>query len=137
MKIIDLKNSTIHLRTDGIMHVHIKEGADMLLQDAVLVVEAIGEIGNSKKFPVYIDCGDYAFIDKEVRTFSASKEANIYTLADAIAYHSLAQKLVDDFYLKQNRPEIPTKIFSEKEKAITWLKTFLKETKQEETPKFC
>jgi hypothetical protein len=98
----------------------------MQLNDAVGIIAAMGKIGNGKKFPVFIDAGDYVNVDKEVRIFSASKEGNIYTLADAIAYNSFAQKLVANFYLKHNKPAIPTKIFSEKTEAIEWLKTFLK-----------
>jgi hypothetical protein len=126
MKTISLKKSVIHLRKDGILNIHIKERADMQLNDAIQVVEAMGKIGNGKKFPVLIDAGDYTNIDKEVRIFSASEEGNIYTLADAVAYKSFAQKLIADFYVRHNKPCVPTKIFSDTSKAVDWLKTFLK-----------
>ena len=122
-KQIDLKASIVSLRDDGIMHVHIKSGAEMELNDAIKVVEAMGKLGNKKKFPVLIDCGEFASVDKEARTFSASKEANIYTSADAVAYHTFAHKLLADFYMNHNRPEIPTKVFQDNESAIAWLKT--------------
>ena len=101
----------------------------MQLTDAIQVIEAIGKIGNRQKFPVLIDCGEFASVDKEVRTFWASKGANIYGFADALAYHSLAHKLLADFYVNHNKPEIPTKVFPDNESAIVWLKTFLKNTK--------
>jgi hypothetical protein len=126
MKMIELKNTTVDLRKDGILHIHIKSRADMQLNDAVQVVEAMGELGKGKKFPVLIDAGDYTNIDKEVRIFSASPEGNIYTLADAVAYNSFAQKLIADFYLNNNKPSVPTKVFSDESKAVEWLKTFLK-----------
>jgi hypothetical protein len=126
MKTISLKNSTVHIRKDGILHIHIKAHADLQLEDAVEIVETIGKIGNGKKFPVLIDAGEFANVDKEARIFSASKESNIYTIADAIAYHSFAQKLVANFYLKHNHPVVPTKVFPEKAEAITWLKHFVK-----------
>ncbi|HEX7414995.1 MAG TPA: hypothetical protein VF411_13205, partial [Bacteroidia bacterium] len=74
-----------------------------------------------------IDCGEFATVDKEARIFSASEEANVYTLADAVAYHSLAHKLLVNFYVNHNKPEIPTKIFPDNESAIVWLKTFVKD----------
>ena len=129
MKTIELKTAIVSLRSDGIMHIHIKDGADMQLTDAIQVIEAIGKIGNKQKFPVLIDCGEFASVDKEVRIFSASKEANIYTCADAVAYHSLAHKLLADFYVNHNKPQIPTKVFPDNESAIVWLKTFLKDKK--------
>jgi hypothetical protein len=112
---------------NGILHIHLKAGADVELSDAVLIVEAMGKIGKGKKFPVLIDAGEFTSIDKEVRMFSASEESNIYTLADAIAYYSFAQKLITDFYIKHNEPVVPTRAFSSKEEAIKWLETFKKE----------
>ena len=125
IKKIELKKTTVSLRNDGLMHVHIKGGAELELVDAIKVVEAIGTLGDKKKFPILIDCEEFSSVDKEVRVFSASKEANIYTSADAVAYHSLAHKLFADFYVNYNKPQIPTKIFDNNESAIDWLKTFL------------
>ncbi len=125
MKTIDLKKSKVTLLDEGILHIHLKGGTEYELEDAVLVVEAMGKLGGGRKFPVLIDAGEFVSIDKEVRIFSASPESNIYTLADAIAYVSLAQKLIADFYIKYNKPVVPTKDFPSKEEAIEWLKTFV------------
>ncbi len=125
METIELKCSRVSLRDDGIMHVHIKKGDEMELMDAIQVVEAIGKLGNSKKFPILIDCDEFSSVDKEVRTFAASEDANIYTSADAIAYHSLAHHLTAKFYVNHNQPKVPTQIFPNNDEAIGWLKTFL------------
>ena len=126
MKTIDLKKSVVSLLDEGILHIHLKGGAEIELEDAVLVVEAMGKLGDGKKYPVLIDAGEFVSVDKEVRIFSASPESNIYTLADAIAYVSLAQKLIADFYIKYNKPAVPTRDFPTKEEAIEWLKTLIK-----------
>jgi len=127
MGIIELETARVELRADGIMHVHIKEGREMHLNDAIKVVEAMGKLGNQQKYPVLIDCGEFATIDKEVRIFSTGADANIYTLADGIAYHSFAHKLLVNFYVDHNMPSIQTKVFSDNDAAIVWLKTFLKD----------
>lgn len=126
MKTIELKKSTVSLSDEGILYIHLKAGCEIELSDAILILEAMGKLGGGKKFPVFIDAGEFTSIDKEVRVFSANAENNIYTLADAIAYYSLAQKLIADFYVTHNKPAVPTKIFSNKEDAVLWLKTFLK-----------
>ncbi len=126
MKTITLDSAEVRLRKDGILHIHIPSGAEMQLGDAVQVVEAMRVLGKGKKYPVLIDAGEFATIDKEVRIFSAGEESNIYTLADAIAYSSLAQKLVADFYVKHNKPVVPTQVFPDKAGALKWLKTFVK-----------
>lgn len=123
METIDLKMVSVQLRDDGIMHVHIKEGADMGISDAIQVVKAMGKLGNQKKFPVLLDCGEFATVDKEAREFWAKKKANIYTNADALAYNSFAHRMVADFYINNNKPEVPTQVFPDSESAIIWLKT--------------
>ncbi len=127
MGTVELETACVELRADGIMHIHIKEGREMHLNDAIKIVEAMGTLGNKQKYPVLIDCGEFATIDKEVRIFSTGTDANIYTLADGIAYHSFAHKLLVDFYVDHNKPSIQTKVFPDNETAIVWLKTFVKE----------
>lgn len=126
-KTIDLKASIVSLREDGIMHVHIKAGVEMQRKDVVEVVETIGKLGNKRKFPVLIDCEEFSSVDKEAWVYAESKEASIYTSADAVAYHSLAHKLLADFYRNHNDRKIPTKVFKNNDSAITWLKSFAKE----------
>lgn len=126
MNAIELKKSTVSLMEEGILHIHLKASCEIGLSDAVLIVEAMGKLSHGKKMPVLIDAGEFTSIDKEVRVFSASAESNIYTLADAIAYYSLAQKLVANFYIIHNEPVVPTRAFSDKPEAIEWLKSFLK-----------
>lgn len=124
MNQIELKKSIVSLLENGIMHIHLKHGAEIELSDAILIVEAMGKLGKGKKFPVLIDAGEFTSVDKEVRIFSASEESNLYTIADAIAYYSFAQKLIADFYIKHNKPAVPTKAFPTKEEALKWLETF-------------
>ena len=124
MKTIELKKSTVSLLDEGVLHVHIKDGSEMELSDAILAVEAEGKVGGGKKYPVLIDCGEFASVDKEARVFSASPESNIYTIASAIAFVSLGHKLLANFYIKHNKPSVPTQMFKTKEEAIEWLKTF-------------
>ena len=123
---IELKKSLVTLLDNGIIHIHFKPGAEILLSDAILIVEAMEKIGNGKKYPILIDAGEFVSVDQEVRMFSASKDSNMFTLADAIAYYSFAQKLIADFYIKNNHPVVPTRAFSNKQEAIKWLETFKK-----------
>lgn len=125
MKSIALEKATVSLLDEGIIHIHIKAAREIELSDAVYIVEAMGEIGHGKKYPILIDAGSFSSIDKEARIFSAAAESNIYTMADAIAYCNLAQKLLANFYVKYNKPVIPTRTFANKEEAIDWLKTFI------------
>lgn len=123
---IELKATRVMLRSDGLLHIHIRSGADMQLDDAVATLSAMRKLGKGKKFPVLIDAGEFAAVDKEVRILSASREGNLYTLADAIVHQSFAQQLIANFYVKHNKPVVPTRIFRDHRSAVRWLKTFLK-----------
>lgn len=124
MKSIELKTALIQLRDDHILHLHLKSRSHIDMQVARDILEAMRMLGHGKKYPVLIDAGELVNIDPRVRVFSAGEEGNLYTLADAIAYHSLAQKLVASFYVTHDKPVVPTKTFSEKKDAIEWLKSF-------------
>lgn len=124
MKSINLKKLKITLLKAGILHIHLKANCEITLKDATEGLEAMKKLSGETKMPVFIDAGDYCSIDKDVRAFSASKESNLYTLADAIAYDNIGQKLVANFYLSTNKPVVPTKIFSSKKEALHWLRTF-------------
>jgi hypothetical protein len=123
---IDLKHIVVSMLAEGIIHLHIKEGCLLDLNDAVLTVEAMGKIGGGKKYPVLIDAGEFTGVDKDVRIFAAGEESNLYTLADAIAFCNLGQKLIADFYVNHNNPVVPTRVFADKQEAIAWLSMFLR-----------
>jgi hypothetical protein len=75
-----LKGIEVTLMDEGILHIHLKEYAEITLNDAVLAVVKMGEISKGKKLPVFIDAGEFCIIDSEARKFSASEESNIYIL---------------------------------------------------------
>ena len=119
----------INLRNDGILHIHFKENSDIHIEDAKEIFNAMREIGKNKKYPVLIDAGDFVHVDDDVQKFSASYEANLYTIADAIACNSLAQKLIAGFYINTYHPVVPTRIFSDEQEAVNWLQLFLEKPK--------
>jgi len=126
MKTIKLSKSIVSILDNQIIQIHLKSNQEIELPDALEIFAAMGELSEGKKFPVFIDAGDFVSIDEEVRSFSANKVANIYTLADAIAVDSLAQKLLANFYIKNDQPAVPSKVFTNKHEALQWLKTFIK-----------
>ena len=121
----ELKTALVFLRPDGIIQINTKEIDEMCLADFKEIVDVIGMLGEGGKRPVLSIAKGYINIDKEARAFSANKEGTRFTLADAFVLNSFALKLVGNFYLKFDKPIIPTKIFTEEDQAVAWLKTFL------------
>jgi hypothetical protein len=126
MTSINSEKTIVSLIENNIIHIHLKSNQEIALNDAEEVLESMGIVGEGKKYPVFIDVGEFVSIDDDVRVFSASKAGNIYTIADAIAVDNIAQKLLTNFYLKNDHPKVPTKIFSNKHDALAWLSEFQK-----------
>ncbi len=121
---IELKSSTISLRSDGIIQFLIKPNTMVTKQDAEEIVASAGIVGYWQKHPVLIIAGEYTLAEEETRIYAASEEANRFTIANAFVLHSLAQRLMGNIYLKINNPVTPTKMFTDEKSAIKWLSQF-------------
>lgn len=83
--------------------------------------EAIRSLcGNQKAYVLNI-AGKYTNIEADVRDFIAvGPHANIIA-AEAFVIHSLAQKLIANFYFKVNKPIINSAFFTDIGRAEEWL----------------
>lgn len=122
----ELASATISLRSDRIILYSIKDDITISAKDSSEMVDAAGKLGDYQKFPVLIIGGNHTLADKEAREFGASREGTKYAVAVAFVLKSLAQKILGNAYLKINKPIVPTALFDSEEKAIEWLKTFIK-----------
>lgn len=123
---IELDSATISLRNDGIILYSIKDNISISEKDSKEMVEAAGKLGELKKFPILIMGEKHTLADKEAREFGASAEGTKFAIAVAFVIKSLAQKILGNAYLKINKPVVPTALFDKEEKAIEWLKSFIK-----------
>lgn len=112
-------------RGDGIMYIHVSSEIEESVPIAMKMVEKLCEMTNHKKVPLLFNYDEFALPGKANREFWSKKEACPYSLADAFIVNSNALRLIANFYLKINKPERPTKMFTDEESAIKWLKTFL------------
>lgn len=64
-----------------------------------------------------------AQIEAEVRNYLTAKDRSEYVVADAIVITNLPHRLLADFYMKFNRPDIPTRFFKSYDEALQWLKS--------------
>lgn len=121
--LIDLGFATVSLIEPNIINTNIILKYTVTLDQAKLLLDAYIKIGNGQKLPHLITASKFVIMEKEVMEF-ISAEANKYGKADAFVIHTLAQKIIGNFYLKFHKPKVPTKFFQSKEKALKWLKTF-------------
>jgi glutaredoxin len=115
----------LYLRADGIMYVRISPEKEESVELAQKMVKRMGEIVNYKQVPILFKHQEFALPGKANRDYWATKEACPYSKAEAFIINSIAMRIIANFYLKINKPQRPTKMFTHEEEAIKWLKTFL------------
>jgi len=84
------------------------------------------QIAGGKPYALLVIPGNLTTITKEARELLAQKDFTHITFAKALLIQSTGHKLVGNFYLKINKPYTNTKIFSDRSKALTWLRSFIK-----------
>jgi hypothetical protein len=115
----------LYLRADGIVYVRISSEKDETLELVKEMVKKMGEMVNYSQVPILARHEDFALPGKANRDYWAKKESCPYSKAEAFMIGSTGLKLIANFYLKINKPERPTRMFTDEEEAVTWLKTFL------------
>ncbi|MBK9284874.1 MAG: hypothetical protein IPM51_11245 [Sphingobacteriaceae bacterium] len=107
---------------EGILENFIKEGVHFDAKKAWELKKANLELANGEKYVVLLQAGYLADITKDAREAVSSSEYLMSTKAKALLVTSMGQKIMGNFYLSINKPVMKTAVFSEREKAIEWLR---------------
>lgn len=78
------------------------------------------EYTGHKSYPSLFDITRIKQSTKEARDYMAN-EGNEHVSASAILISSPMLKMTANFYIMVNKPKNPTRMFTEKESALTWL----------------
>jgi hypothetical protein len=111
---------------DGILYARIYEGAEMELSDVKEIYDAGLQLSEGKPYCCLADVRGNPSSTPDSRAFGAAEGYSEFRLADAILANSTMMKLVVNVYINFNKPRVPTKMFDSEEKAVEWLKSFLK-----------
>lgn len=117
----EFNNITMRLFENGLMNVVFKDHRYIDIKDIHEVMDWVDEIALGRMFVNLMEGAYNTDLAPEVREFSASDKNNNFTIADALVISSQAHKLVTNFYIKFNKPAKPTKVFTDRMKAIEWL----------------
>lgn len=122
---IELTHSTITLRDDGIIELQTHDDHVYEISDVLENVDAFGKLSNFQGAPVIVIGGSFTSTSSEARKFMATAESLKYSKCEAFILNSLPQRILINFYIKIDKPLIPTKVFKTKEDAIAWCKNHL------------
>ena len=82
------------------------------------------QMQNGKAYPVLCDIRGIADSDKAARDYLA-QHGSIMTKAVSILANQRVSIVMISFYLKISKPQVPTKVFTDKTQALEFLKTFI------------
>ena len=122
---IELSHSEVILREDGILQIVVKDNVDVGIEECIELTNAFQALIGKKKVPLLHVVGNYVNMDKEAREYSASEAGLRYSIAEAFVINSLPNKIIANFYMRINKPSVPTKFFGSIREAEEWLKNFL------------
>lgn len=122
----EIDEAILTKRKDGIIQIHFKEGVEINVELQAKMRAIYKEyFGNNKK-AFLLTGSDYVSINKEARENAILKEIRSSPIPTAIVAHTTAYKLLANFYLMNNKPKSPCRVFNDANEALDWLKTVIK-----------
>jgi hypothetical protein len=101
------------------------------IQYAKNAVESRLALSQGKSYPVFVDLNHVKGVTKDARGFLAGDQAADLINASALwGVHEMI-KMLANFYLALNKPDVPVKFFSDKQKALEWLGKYKGDLKHE------
>jgi len=123
---IRAKQATISIIENGFIRILVDEEAEITRKDILEINEAKKKLAGNQPHIVLFIAPIHGNVTSEARAAAASKEVCHNAIAKAIVTKSLAQRLVANFFLRFNKPPVPTKLFSIEKEAMDWLKMMRK-----------
>jgi hypothetical protein len=109
---------------DDVLHIVFKKDAVVELEHIEEIITLRKKNQKGKKVLTLVDSGQLWRVEKEARERAASRDMIDNNIALAIVSNNLAQRLIANFYMKVDKPDVPTKMFNNYQDAIAWLKQF-------------
>ena len=121
VKQVDHSLFNLQLRSDGIVQMNTGEEAYFGIKDAKEYLIALEEITGGIPHLILKVPGEHAMVDSDARSFMAEPEALKFSIAEAVIVKNMAQRIIGNFYIKFDKPEIPVRLFDSMEEAEKWL----------------
>ena len=114
------KKFFLQLLEPGIIKLTVVDGIELEQKDAKEMITEALEMADGNEYTILFDATKSGSISFEAREeFARSKKR----LAVAIVTNSLANKLLGNFFINFHKPSSSSKIFSDEQIAIVWLRT--------------
>ncbi len=125
-EIFKTRTSTIWMDESGILHSIYSEGMDVELDDVKENMGVVNQLLGGKSAPYIIDIRGVHSVTREARRTSSSPDATNAIKALALLVGSSVSRVIGNFFVGISKTTYPVKMFSSEEKAMEWLKKYLK-----------
>ena len=121
-KSLKTRISTLNIREDNILQIDVAGDENFEEFDMQELLNAVYKLGGGKQFKSLVVVGEHTLANVDAMKLCCSPAGSRYKKATAFVIHGFAQRLLGNFYMYTLKPSIPTKFFTNKEQAETWLK---------------
>lgn len=119
---INIKDFVTWMGNDGICRTKVKKGADIDLVSAIENTKAVDSFYIGKHYPIIIDSSDIHSMSREARKHFSTNGRVTSINSMAIVVSSPISKVIGNFFLGLNKPEVPARLFNNEKEALVWLK---------------
>ena len=124
-EVITTQTTKIWVGHDGITRNEIVLGSEITLAEAKLAIQSIIKITKGEKKPVLVDTRQIKSMTHKSRQYLAGQETADALRAVALLINSPISKIIGNFFVNFSKPLVPTKLFTDENEALAWLKGFL------------
>ena len=116
----------IWLGNDGIVRAVMFPDIEETLDTAKENIEAGVRISGGTKRPLLLDMSNIKSMNKEARDYYArGDEREGCESAVALLVRSALSRMIGNFFMGLNKTNLPTRLFTDEDSAMAWLRTFL------------
>jgi hypothetical protein len=107
---------------DGICRTVTKPMAEIDLEDAIENTIVVTGLYAGKKFPLLVDSRNIKSMTREARQHFSTNGRETKLTSFAILVKSPLSKVIGNFFMGLNKPQVPARLFDNESDAIDWLK---------------
>ncbi|MDH5606153.1 MAG: hypothetical protein OEY93_04640 [Anaerolineae bacterium] len=116
--------SSIWLDEEGIIRAAVKPVPEITVESIKQDMAIYKKLGGGSPRPVLANISHIVKVGRDARHLAATQIPQFATAA-AVVIGSPVSRVIGNFFLGLNRPEIPLRLFDEEEAALAWLRSFL------------
>ena len=122
---LETRSMWVSLDDEGIVRVRHKPQAEIELADALELLATERRLVRGGKHPILVDLRLVKSMTRECRRYLAGSEPAKLHAAGALITATPFGTALGNFFMGINKPIVPTRLFTEEDEGLRWLRGFL------------